>query len=373
MPSEDPTPHPQTSRLSLPGLHPMNRFAGDGLDFRRPLSSTSTPIDETAVIDLTTDSEPIRPSFSESGSQTPIPTSHMRSTRPRFPHDIIDLADDNDDLYSTNYSPPTTDPTPQPPNRSPEIQFLSSRRLPVPQREAGPPYSLYQGRDIEDDEVEITGETRRVGVNTLPPFAHRPSTGSRATITSTGTRRPGLGVGGGYLTQALHRNGFHFAQRLLGPETRHPGPPYFQVNRVPTPLTFNGPGAMDFQTVGFSIGPNDDDEDRENAPPVTYEKPSPAPEGFTRSPKEDEVLVCPNCGDELCDGESDVKKQVWVLKACGHVSLLLDNTVVLSVLIMLFVSGLLRRMHIPTRLYETKGQGASAWQDCTEAVQDVPG
>lgn len=51
----------------------------------------------------------------------------------------------------------------------------------------------------------------------------------------------------------------------------------------------------------------------------TYDPPTPAQEGFTRTPNEDDVLVCPNCDDELGLGDDEVKRQVWVVKACGHV------------------------------------------------------
>lgn len=58
-----------------------------------------------------------------------------------------------------------------------------------------------------------------------------------------------------------------------------------------------------------------------NRPPSPkYEPPSDAAPGFTRSPEENEIVVCPNCGDELAMGQSDTKQEVWVIKACGHVS-----------------------------------------------------
>jgi len=58
----------------------------------------------------------------------------------------------------------------------------------------------------------------------------------------------------------------------------------------------------------------------EPVPAPTYD-PVPDPrDGFLRSPGEDDVLVCPNCGHELCSGESEEKQQAWVVKACGHVS-----------------------------------------------------
>ena len=79
------------------------------------------------------------------------------------------------------------------------------------------------------------------------------------------------------------------------------------------------PGELDFVTQGFRMG--DAAGPRQTQPPLpTYDAPSPPRPGFTRSPKEDEVLVCPNCGDELGLGKDDIKRQVWVIKACGHVS-----------------------------------------------------
>ena len=53
--------------------------------------------------------------------------------------------------------------------------------------------------------------------------------------------------------------------------------------------------------------------------PESYSPPSPPREGFTRSPKEDDVIVCPNCDDELGTGDTDLKRSVWFVKGCGHV------------------------------------------------------
>jgi len=74
------------------------------------------------------------------------------------------------------------------------------------------------------------------------------------------------------------------------------------------------PPTLDFDVVGFDMG-----LDRGETASPAYQAPAPAPEGFTRSPKEEDVLVCPNCGDELCTGKGDLKQQVWIVKGCGHV------------------------------------------------------
>ena len=74
---------------------------------------------------------------------------------------------------------------------------------------------------------------------------------------------------------------------------------------------------MDYNMTAFDLGV----EGGGNRPPTpTYSPPPPAEKGFTRGPEEDEVVVCPNCGDELAMGDSDIKQEVWVVKTCGHVS-----------------------------------------------------
>ncbi|KAH7342805.1 hypothetical protein BKA65DRAFT_478677 [Rhexocercosporidium sp. MPI-PUGE-AT-0058] len=84
------------------------------------------------------------------------------------------------------------------------------------------------------------------------------------------------------------------------------------------------PHALDYQHVAFA------DPKPEHIPPP------PARSGFTRSPKEDLVLVCPSCEEELIQnneieeplvkksGKAPTKKEreehpFWVVKDCGHV------------------------------------------------------
>ncbi|CAK3863125.1 Hypothetical predicted protein [Lecanosticta acicola] len=71
---------------------------------------------------------------------------------------------------------------------------------------------------------------------------------------------------------------------------------------------------MNYDMPGFDMGyPG-----AVQAQPPKYEAPEPAKEGFTRSPEEDEEVVCPNCGDELAMGDTEDKQQIWVVKKCGH-------------------------------------------------------
>ena len=53
-----------------------------------------------------------------------------------------------------------------------------------------------------------------------------------------------------------------------------------------------------------------------------YKPPKEAREGFTRSPEEDDILLCCACDQELgADSESEHGDEVWTGK-CGHVSFL---------------------------------------------------
>ncbi|KAL4920564.1 hypothetical protein BDW62DRAFT_7699 [Aspergillus aurantiobrunneus] len=112
------TPHAQSSnstpRPTLPPLTmPPARYAGDGLDFRRPVTSSAPREEDSEVIDLT--NEPDSPELPRQGRQ------------PRFGReimaDVVDLDEDED---------------PDPPS-SPEVQFVSSnvRQPPPPPRTQG--------------------------------------------------------------------------------------------------------------------------------------------------------------------------------------------------------------------------------------------
>jgi hypothetical protein len=83
------------------------------------------------------------------------------------------------------------------------------------------------------------------------------------------------------------------------------------------------PGIMDYQRGAFAERKPD------------HVPPPPAKDGFTRSPTEDDVVICPSCEEELVHhkdieepvikkGKAPTKKEreehpFWVLKECGHV------------------------------------------------------
>ncbi|KAK6438714.1 hypothetical protein LTR95_005075 [Oleoguttula sp. CCFEE 5521] len=71
------------------------------------------------------------------------------------------------------------------------------------------------------------------------------------------------------------------------------------------------PGMMDYGAAAFDLGLG-------RQPSPTYEAPKEAEKGFTMSPGEEEIVVCPNCGDELAVAGDGEKGQVWVIRGCGH-------------------------------------------------------
>lgn len=201
------------------------------------------------------------------------PTQHPNRASPRrhpltLSSDIIDLSEEGDSR-------------PMPPNTarqsgSPEIQFLSSRT---------------RSRSVSIDDRQST--LRPPVRYNRPQDADEPAPWAPPQLPVL----PDYGIGA-LLGRAR--------DQLVGWEM-------FNRNG-----DFQIPNVMDFQTVGFDL------EYPDRQPPVaprlpTYEAPEPARLGFKRSPKNGDVLVCPICDDELGAGESDTKRQVWVVKACGHV------------------------------------------------------
>lgn len=248
---------------------------------------------ELSVIDLTADDG--GPSIA---APEPVRATSFRASRPpRFNHEIIDLADDS--------QAPIRIPD------SPEVEFISARTLDPPRQPPRQRFHLHSEIDLTDEDFDFFDpDPQEGGVN-----AGHPTPGNAAAARFVNMNlRDILRDGGGFfgalpnLRRAIERN--------MVPEVRGGRilPPRIPRRRPDLQVVeFNAPD-LDFDVVGFDMG-----LPRQRTATPTYKAPEAAPEGFTRSPAEDDVLVCPNCGDELCVGDSDLKKQVWILKACGHV------------------------------------------------------
>lgn len=336
-----PPPNPRLTLplpVPLPSLPP--HFPRDGYDYRRPVSSTRSSTSANHVIDLTSDDESaaapeVAPTPQPQTQPQIRPQPNMASVPlPRFGREIIDLSADTSPIQNNHPQHART-------SSSPEVQFVSSRpRSRTEQRPAQPPPFLdpypEQRRPVQElvlddpeDDIIIAGE--RSGVNLLAPLgAHRrPGYRTLAQRIYEGSRVPGP-VRAAYAAMMRMPDLFG-AVNNDGDNTR------------PNPiLGIGGPAFMNYETVAFDYLRNGDDTVQ--LPVPKFDPPPPAPEGFTRDPTEEDTIVCPNCEEELAVGESEEKRQVWVVKACGHVSCILSGLDSCRAITDI-ASGLLRYMH----------------------------
>ncbi|KAI9794895.1 MAG: hypothetical protein M1833_007342 [Piccolia ochrophora] len=247
------------------------------------------------VIDLTDDTPPFVHS-SRPPQDTSHPTSQPNLPR-RFSADVIDV-DAIPDPPAQNAGQSTS--------ASPDVEVTFSRS-----RAPRPHHPTNVARPAQPIEPEPIGDTfgRPRGPGNAFAVGRRRAPGGiprelqdmllsrhdaiearfneanfRGNNRTAGNHGPRFHLNGGHLNEAL---------RIVGA-----GPANIE-NFVPP--------AIDYNLVALH---NDGASAPAPAPP-TYQSPPPAREGFTRSPAEDDVIVCPNCDDELGVGESDEKRSVW--------------------------------------------------------------
>jgi hypothetical protein len=347
----------QRPRLHTPPL--LQHFPGDGLDFRRPRTSLTSspttpstmdeapddddmvdvspriirPLPTVQVIDLTSDDEDAGRlnDRSHNGSSSRTSAIHAtlgRATRgPRFGAEIIDLSED---LPETAIRPPPpADRDRESPPQSPEIQFVSERQLRLPTPPPLPPNMAARTSyrqptitlDDGDDEIEITGtRTIRQGAGMMMAAAAAAQAAMRHVNGGLlDIDRMLDGLLGGRENHAAQREGFRvFAAPRRPPVLVRRGNGRGNGRWVPVASNqfvannqFVAPD-FDFGAVGFDLGLDREDTASPPIPPLP-----PPPAGQTRSPTEGGI--CPNCGDELSEGDTDIKRQIWLAK-CGHVS-----------------------------------------------------
>lgn len=327
--------------LALP---PRPRYAGDGLDYRRPARTAAAADDmgSNNVIDLTLEDdaqseERIAPEASLTvETPEPGPSSRTQQRLPRFQsRNIIDVESDveeheeglergrpsnhhhrrnNHNHHSTAPHHPPRDNDIMNAQSSTSTTAAPSRRLPRPWELAEPdrsitphlagPITLNRNTiDLtadDDDDLVLTEVRPRVmpQLNVGAPEATA-GLGTRGVMDAVMARVGGAlgfgGLGGGRVPPQIEYNARHQVQLPGG--------------GVAMNLNF------DYMAVAFAVG-----AEPARAPTPQYEAPPKPEAGFTRSPGEDEEVVCPNCGDELCMGENETKQEVWVVKGCGHVS-----------------------------------------------------
>ena len=282
--------HPQSSSTSLFNFNiPSFRRS---VDLRRPIMSQSTQ----QVIDLTEDRS--SPGAARVGPPTFSHSEGQRGAQrpPRFDRDIISIDDQEDEAVDLRED-------------SPEIQFLTSR-----------PRSR---------SLSTTQHARHQ--SSLRQRRHTPAIRSPV-------RRPqvSLRITGAPVEAHGHQNArwlFHpFGAQVHAntPRTHEDelGEWDFPVGNIELPAHLN------YLAPAFDL---EQPARRQPQPRVpTYEPPAAAQEGYTRTPKEDDVLVCPNCDDELGLGDDEVKRQVWVVKACGHACAIYSSTLLQLIFVQVY-------------------------------------
>ncbi|MCJ1463517.1 hypothetical protein MMC07_002125 [Pseudocyphellaria aurata] len=267
----------------------------------------SVPTQE--IIDLTDDPSSPRGSRMYPFSQFVSPPTPIRHNRPpRRVRDVISI-DDMDD------------PVRMEPNNaesgSPEVEVLFARSRLPPARPRPPPTNPQVQRnsqiprvgtpvvDLEADNVEyMAGENNIPDPrNRLPQSFHAAMPMAQDNIRREFARFRDLYRG--TRQQLPHGHLFHRESDQVDDVMFMAAVPQLEL-----------PGNLDFIRQGFAMGP----VQQPPPPPPTYDPPCPPRSGYSRSPKEDDILVCPNCEHELGVGDGDVRKQVWVAKKCGHVS-----------------------------------------------------
>ena len=232
------------------------------------------------VIDLTEDgSSPVAAQI------VPHISTHSEGPRgaqrpPRFDRDIISIDDQDDEAVDLRED-------------SPEIQFLTSRP---------------RSRSLSTTRHASHQSTLRQRRHT--PAARSPVRRPQVSLRITGTPVDAHG----------HQNAGWFFRPFAARVNTHT--PRIHEDDFGEWESFPGgnfdlPAHLDYFQPGFNLEEPARRQPQTRIP--TYDPPPPAQEGFTRTPSEDDILVCPNCDDELGLGDDEVKRQVWVVKACGHV------------------------------------------------------
>ncbi|MCJ1418666.1 hypothetical protein MMC32_005015 [Xylographa parallela] len=300
---------------------PVARFVGDGLDYRRPVMSAPADLN---VIDLT--EEPDSPL--QTHNRPAVPTSRAASTRasrlPRFSRNVIDLEEEEDyevepfevddetqrafiDAMGEYGETPARE-------ESPGFEILSAHSIRLPT----PPATGIQGAASYVSQLRPTfprlppswrgtHPNTPMGTFSLRNFFRMTTEGTRLIDAEERERQQ----------QQQQQRPLSFYQRQQMAHVHAARLHQIIDDSSPVDPTgrFQPPGALDFDIVPFNIHHNG-----QTVPPLpVYEAPPPPRPGFTRSPAESDTVICPNCNEELGIGEDDTKRQVWVVKKCGHV------------------------------------------------------
>ncbi|KAI9720975.1 MAG: hypothetical protein M1828_005447 [Chrysothrix sp. TS-e1954] len=358
-PLRSPPPPPRPLGSPHPGAF-RPRYAGDGLDFRRPvMSSTAEDNPRDAVIDLTEDDEfpievtdspalPRRTSVSfareprRSGLRFEVvdlegeghldrPDHGLTHSSFDSPHAVVIDDDAPEEVTITQWNQRVPDS--EPPRRWPPPRNPSNRDLPARiARHHGTHNRARHWTELTGPPHSSITSGITTGINNFhnlenTPFPHN----ILPPLRNFSSSNPSSNMGQNPSVTDPH-NHTHFP--YLGPNAESEA----SSRRLP-PLNVGPAGGtslriphvLDFTTTGFDLGgwgsvPHSHRHDRDDTDStVALDELAPVREGFTRDPREGDELVCPNCEEELCRpgsgnaGDGDENAQVWVVRACGHV------------------------------------------------------
>ncbi|KAK5380664.1 hypothetical protein LTR20_006892 [Exophiala xenobiotica] len=293
----------------------VSRSERDGYDYRRPIMSTAvnrlSQAPDEGTIDLTgedSDATTVTDASPRPSARRHVQPQSSENRQPRAPpftrrqdhhdHEVIDLSENSDlqiEEYEVDSDTESERFAPHSLGSSPEVQFLHERpahpgnRRPEPLR---PPHH------------RLTPPLPDRG----GPFGYLPDLFRRGTQFMFGNMQNAY-------------DDIFAAERFDG---ARPGEVGVRRNEV-APANEPGPELlihMDYRRPAFALGGLEIFDRSSETPQVIQEpyKAPPAPkDGFIRSFAEDDIVLCPRCGDELATGKDDTKSQVWVVKQCGHV------------------------------------------------------
>jgi len=275
-----------------------------------------------AVIDLTEESDS-PPQPRSRLSSTARTTSTRASRLPRFSRDVIDLEDDSepyeaDDETQTAFDHAMgdlEDLTNEP--DSPEVEILYSQRASqAPTRNQGVGWhaSLPRPQASGQSSTWRRAPSTSGMLDTIRSL-FRMNEGEARVLTAEQRQRHRMPP----IPVRVRRHSPHrLAQGMQMQNFLNDGPTVGDISE-----NFRLPDMLDFETAAFHVH-----RDVTAPPPLPlYDAPAPARPGYTRSAAESDVIICPNCNGELGIGDDELKRSVWVIKKCGHVSLhILINT-----------------------------------------------
>lgn len=321
-------------------------------------AQTSTPTPD--VIDLTDDSDTLptqptqRRTSAERGAprvirltrRRPDPSGQGRQDAgpaaaiPALRAPIIDL--ETLEFGDAAGAPPSTPPPPNAPLTVSNDEFLSLFQEPP----SSPGFEILGERSVRPEPPPptrrsvaerrptpyVTDEEREA--SEAPPLPPAPTFrglpyGLASWIVHAGTRLAGGNTAGrmernvpqeGPPNRYTYSNGVYTQVPQYNSGSSWQPQPQLQLPRISALDAFQRP-RLNYEAQGFElIGAAQMSTTPPPRPASPYKAPRTSGPGFTRKVEEDEIVVCPHCGDELGTGDGDLKQQIWVVKQCGHVS-----------------------------------------------------